>query len=271
MKCNEAQDKFADFLADDIDAQARADFDAHLARCASCSAELRSLSETWAKLGVLPQERPSSELRTRFYTMLEAYRKGQEETAPNQRPRFSFDLESLRPRRPILQFGTAIMLMVLGLAAGYFLSRPDRGSAGSVSQLRQEVQDMRQTLASSLLKQDSPFDRLQGVSLSRQIAAPDRSLLQTLLQTLDDDSNVNVRLAAVDALYLFYDQPGVKDHILGSLAKQNSPLIQAALIDLLVGIRERQAVESLRQLLQDKNLNPQVKQKAVQGIQQLSS
>lgn len=89
--------------------------------------------------------------------------------------------------------------------------------------------------------------------------------------SLDDDSNVNVRLAAVDALYLFYDQPEVKEHILGTLAKQDSPLIQAALIDLLVGIRERLAVESLQHLLQDKNLNPQVKQKAVQGIQQLSS
>lgn len=273
MKCEQALEKFADYLADELSPAERREFDLHLAECSSCGAELRSLSETWARLGVLPVERPSANLRARFYEMLEASRTEiADERRASERPR--------RPRRenrgswlrrPVFQFGAALGLVVLGALAGMGLGRPGRGTTGSVAQLRQEVQDMRQTLAASLLKQDSPFDRLQGVSLSRQLAAPNRSLLQTLLQTLDDDSNVNVRLAAVDALYLFSEQPGVKEHILGDLAKQDSPLIQAALIDLLVGIRERRAVESLRLLLQDKNLNPQVKQKAVQGIQQLSS
>ena len=271
MKCNDIRDKFADSLAGEMNAQERAAFDAHLAECPACSAELRTLSETWTKLGVLPQERPSAELSKRFYTMLEDYRNGlQEERAESKRSarRTGFALASLWPKRLVFQFGVAVLLLVVGLAAGYRLSRP---GGGSLDRLHQEVQDMRQLLAVSMLKQTSPFDRLQGASLSQQIAAPDRATLQTLLQTLDNDPNLNVRLAAVDALYLFMNQPGVKDRVLTSLAHQDSPLIQAALIDLVVSVRERRAVEALRLLLQDKNLNPQVKQKAVRGIQQLTA
>jgi hypothetical protein len=271
MKCNDIRDKFADFLAGEMNARERAAFDAHLAECPACSAELRTLSETWTKLDVLPQERPSAELRTRFYTMLEAYRDGlQEEKVESKQSarKAGFAPASLWPKRPAFQFGVAVLLLVVGLAAGYRLSRP---GGGSLNRLHQEVQDMRQLLAVSMLKQPSPFDRLQGVSLSQQITAPDRATLQTLLQTLDNDPNLNVRLAAVDALYLFMNQPGVKDQVLTSLAHQDSPLIQAALIDLVVSVRERRAVEALRLLLQDKNLNPQVKQKAIRGIQQLTA
>jgi anti-sigma factor RsiW len=271
MKCNDFRDKFADFLAGDMDAVERAAFDAHLAECPACSAELRTLSETWTKLGVLPQERPSAGLSTRFYTMLEAYRDGlKEERAESKRTarKAGFAPSNLWARRPAFQLGAAVLLLVVGLAAGYRLSRP---AGGSLVRLHQEVQDMRQMLAVSMLKQSSPFDRLQGASLSQQITAPDRATMQTLFQTLDNDPNVNVRLAAVDALYLFMDQPGVKEQVMTSLAHQDSPLIQAALIDLVVSARERRAVEALRLLLQDKNLNPQVKQKAVRGIQQLTA
>jgi hypothetical protein len=77
-------------------------------------------------------------------------------------------------------------------------------------------------------------------------------------------------LAAVDALYLFYDSPGVKDGLLRSLKNQPSPLVQVALIDLIVNMRERQAVDSLRLLIEDEKINPDVKEYAERGLQQLS-
>jgi hypothetical protein len=43
-----------------------------------------------------------------------------------------------------------------------------------------------------------------------------------------------------------------------------------ALIDLLVGVREKRAVEAFKTLIQNEKLNPDVKQKAQLGIQQLS-
>lgn len=274
MKCEQAQEKFADYLAGELSPDERRELDLHLAECPSCAAELRGLSETWARLGVLPQERPSPELRTRFYEMLEASRA---EIAGGRRAR----LGSLRPRRetsslwfrrPVLQFAAALGLVVLGLLAGMGLGKPGRGgSRASLDELYREVQDVRRTLAVSLMKQSSPFDRLEGVGLSRQLAAPGQDFLEALFQSLGSDPNVNVRLAVVDALYLYAGQPGVKERVLRALDAQQSPIVQVALIDLLIGMREQRAVEALRRLIQNKDLNPQVRQRAEQGIVKLEA
>ena len=213
-------------------------------------------------------EQPSPDLRNRFYTMLEAYKEGlgAEKAAAVSEKKFSFSLSRLWLRRPAFQFAAALVLVVLGVAAGYFLSNPQ----SQVAALHQEVDGMRQAVAFSLLQQSSPADRIQGVSFSSQVKAPSQKTLDALLQTLDNDPNVNVRLAAVDALYLFSSYPEVKERTVQSLAKQESPLVQVVLIDLLVGIREKRAVEAFKSLIQNERLNPSVKQKAELGIQQLN-
>ena len=81
---------------------------------------------------------------------------------------------------------------------------------------------------------------------------------------------MNVRLAAVEALYLFHDHPKVKKGLIDSLSRQSSPMVQAALIDLMVSIRERRAVDALKSLLEQEDLNPEIKDRAEKGIQRLS-
>ena len=129
---------------------------------------------------------------------------------------------------------------------------------------------MRRTMAVSLLQQPSSSERLRGVSYTSQLKEPGQGTLNTLLQTLDNDPNVNVRLAAADALYLFASYPEVKDGLVQSLARQESPLVQSALIDLLVAGREKRAVEALKTLIGGGQVHPEIKKKAELGIQQLS-
>ena len=116
------------------------------------------------------------------------------------------------PRRPAYQLALAFVLIVAGLGSGYLLNVRSRSNARfEVATLKQEVDDMRRTVAVSLLKQASPSERLMGVSWSSRIDRPGDEIIAALLETLDHDSNVNVRLAAVDALYLFYGHREVKD------------------------------------------------------------
>jgi HEAT repeat protein len=120
------------------------------------------------------------------------------------------------------------------------------------------------------LDQSSTTERLRGVNLSYSLENPDSRTIQALLDTLNNDPNINVRLAAVDALYLFYDSPTVREGIIQSLSQQDSPFLQAALVDLLVSVRERQALESFKKLIAANELDPKVRQKLEQGIQELS-
>lgn len=270
MTCQDIKEKFPDFLTGDLSQEDKEQVQSHIAACASCREELESLSAVWTKLGVLPEEQPPSTLRTRFYSMLEDYKNDLAET--NAKPglwnRLHNRLKPIWTGQPVFQFSFALIFLFVGLAAGYFITG-NRGRPTEVAQLRQEVQNMRQTLAVSLLDKQSAIDRLRGVNLSQGMEAPDSTLLEALLDTLNSDPNVNVRLAAVDALYLFYDNPVVKEGVLQALSLQTSPLVQVALIDMIIDVQERRAVESLKHLIQNETLNPYVKQHAELGLQKI--
>ena len=99
---------------------------------------------------------------------------------------------------------------------------------------------------------------------------PNNEVLTALLNTVKYDSNVNVRLAAVDALHQFADEPIVRQGLIEALRMQDSPLVQIALIDLMVEIRERRAIDVLKRLRREQELNDAVKQRAEWGLKQLS-
>lgn len=271
MTCFEIKKLFPDHLTGDLDEDTRHRLQTHLSDCASCREELENLSAVWTKLGVLPEEQPSPTLRARFYTLLEAHKR---ETEPTKRPSVWLRTlvaraSQLWPRRPAYQLSLALVFLAFGLTAGYVL-RPSGPNRQAITTLRQEVHSMRQTLAVTLLKQPSPGERLKGIGLSSETQHPEEGLLEALVQTLDSDPNVNVRLAAVDALYLFAENPKVKAELILSLTRQTSPLVQVALVDLLVSLRERRAAAALQQLIRDENLNPEVKLRAEQGLAVLS-
>lgn len=270
MNCHNIREKFPDFLIGDTDEVTQNQVQAHLADCRECRDELESLSAIWTKLGVLPEERPSDALRSRFYTMLDAYKQGLEAEKPTPRWQdlFSRWLARFWPQQPVFQFSLAMLLLVVGLTGGFILKGAQR-PVSDLAPLRQEMNSMRTTLAMSLLDNQSASERLRGVSLSSQMRNPDSRLLESLIHTLENDSNPNVRLAAVEALYLFRDLPEVRQGLSGSLARQSSPQVQIALIDLIVSIKEQRAIDALRSLIQDEKLDPLVKERAREGLERL--
>jgi HEAT repeat protein len=78
-----------------------------------------------------------------------------------------------------------------------------------------------------------------------------------------------VRLAAADALAQFRDLPSVRDGLVVSMERQSSPLVQVALIDLLVELQEQRATGLLRQLSENPASNPAVRQRAAWGLKLL--
>ncbi len=269
MTCQHLQERFADFLTGEIDESARREVQDHIAACAACRAELEELTATWARLDLLPADQPSGRLRAGFYEMLERYKEGLErrKSGPRLARFFGAWWEKAWLRRPSFAAAAALALLVVGLGAGYGI----RGLGGGqqVADLRAEVRDMRQTMALSLLDQPSAVERLQGVSYTQKIDRPDTRTIGALIRTLDSDPNVNVRLAAVDALYLFRNAQGVKESLTATLIRQQAPLVQVALIDLLVEVREHRAADALKALIEGGKLDPAVKERAEQGLKEL--
>lgn len=267
MNCKKVAKIVSDYLIDDVDDATRSAIEVHLSDCADCRREVESLKSIWMKLGNLPEEDPTPRVRTRFDAMLEAYIAGQGHAKPGWRETVDDWLERFWPKRPVWQFGIAMASLVVGLFVGGQI-RPEVGHS-DLTQLRSEVHDLRQIVATALLQNQSSTERLRGVSYSYQIDRPDDETLTALLNTLNYDPNINVRLAAIDALSNFYDKREVRRGFIESLSRQTSPLVQIALIDLLARMREINSIETLKFLEQNETFNPTVRRRAGTAIEQI--
>lgn len=238
----------------------------HMAACAACRAEASEVRSTWSRMSELPEPEPRPWLASRFYSSLDAYHEGQRSTK-------SSALAGWWPTRPVWQLAVSLALslgcLALGLVAGSMLvTRPERVPALSeIAELRKEMTGMRQLVTLSLLQQQSASERLRGVTYSYRAEPDDVEVLSALLQTITADDNVDVRLAAVDALRNFGDSTVARRGLMNSLLKQNSPLVQISIIDTLVQLRVKSAVPALRTLSEDRNLDANVQKRVTEALQ----
>ncbi len=268
--CKQIINNIPDFLTGNLDQLKQDQFQQHLNQCANCRTEVESLSGIWKKMETIPEEKPDQALKIRFENMLDVYKQGMKETKQlfSFKKYFSNIFESFRFKQPALQFGGSVLLMIIGLTVGYFL-HPVISNGNNAKQLRDEITNMQQVVSLTLLKQESASDRLQGVMYGSKIAGESSSVLSELINTLNNDTNVNVRLAAVNALYLYRNNPQINQGLINSLSTQESPLVQIALVDLLSEIKEEKALTALKELIKNNHLNPEVKKRAETWINQL--
>ncbi|MBN1832828.1 MAG: HEAT repeat domain-containing protein [Deltaproteobacteria bacterium] len=267
MKCEEIRVLIPDYLSETLDQQVKSRIDEHTLSCADCRREIDALALVWSKMEGLSEEEPGPAIRTRFYTMLEAYKHGVE-NAPQRPSMFERLNERLRvwwPRQPVFQFCVTAIFLIVGLTIGLRVNTVSR-STGELERLNKEMTEMRQLVTLSLLNQPIASDRLRGVFMSRDIPEPDDRYLAALVTTLNSDPNVSVRLAAVDALQRFSDSSDVRTDLVASLPRQTSPLVQISLIDTLVRLREKRAVDAFKIIAENPRSIEPVKKRAKMGL-----
>jgi uncharacterized protein (UPF0147 family) len=136
--------------------------------------------------------------------------------------------------------------------------------------LRDEVGDMKEMMMLSMLEKESPTERLKAVSLTEDMNQASRKVTTALLQTLNNDDNVNVRLAALDALRQYAQQGEVREALIRSIAKQDSPLVQVAMAELMEAMQAKSSVKELQKIVHDDNTPNDVKKKIQESIKVLS-
>ena len=226
--------------------------------------ELTYYTATYRQTTQLSQPIPSDRLRTRVYDMI------REEQSTSQ-PHFSSlagFLSRWIQRISLTQLAGASLLVLLGVCLGFWL-RPTQAYEMQLSTLTGEVQRMREMMVLTLLEQPSASQRLKAVSISTQLSYTDETIYQALLKTLNHDSQVNVRLAALDALIDYADRPLVRQGLIEAISHQESPLVQITLAEIMVQLQEKRSVEELRKLLKQQELNESAEQEIKKSIKQL--
>jgi hypothetical protein len=273
MQCKQVREQSADYVTGHIDEPAGLQLQQHLIVCGRCRAEIDELKTMWGTLGSIRIVEPSPEMRPRFQIMLEAYQHGLEQSATKD---WWADVNSWLsrwwPHRPLVQLVLSFGLLILGVTIGWqfhSLSPTRTQSNSEATELRRELAQMRQLIALSLMQQQSASERLKGVNWSYQLQQPGGEVLKALLDTLIHDTNVNVRLATVDALRQFGNQAGVRRGVIEAMGREESPMVQLALIDLAVDLREKGSIDTLRQLTQKDSIDGAVRMRAQRGLAEL--
>lgn len=252
MSCDEGGLNLTRYLDGTLAGEPRNRFEGHLAGCADCRQEL----DLWIRLGDLPEAAPGPRVRQNFERALAA------EIAP--------------PRRaaPLPWYGLAAAAAVL-LGCGWLAGRqwaPQLGRpASELGALRQEIGSLRSMVALGLLSQESASARLQGISYAGRLKQESPDVIGALVSALRYDSNVNVRLAACDALKRYRVDPLVRQSFAAALGAEESPLVKVTLIDALADIGDRDSIRPLQRLSASGEENGVVRERAARALDEMKS
>lgn len=175
-----------------------------------------------------------------------------------------------------MRVAAGLALLLVGFAAGQLMEGEDNASSRQVTPLQHEVQQLKATLMNSgTYRTASAGERLSAVHMSARIPADgeqlDGQITDILVYTLNNDQNVNVRMAAAKALFRFRSDARVRNALVQSLGRQEDPLMQITLIDMLVEIKASGSANEMKKLLVDSETRELVRERLEVGIAQLKT
>ena len=205
---------------------------------------------------------PSSKLKTSFDAVLK------DEIASNKSTKTIFF-------QPVFyRAAAAVALLILGAGIGYYWNERQTEQLAKIQEqldLQQKQMEFTNKLMAMLQNDQSASQRIQGVNVAMTIEdAPGDKIVDVLVKTLNEDPNTNVRLAALEALGKFHQEKNVREKLIASLATQKDPVIQIALIQLMVKMKEKGVVDDLKKIVDDAETMKAVKDEAYSGILKLS-
>ena len=206
---------------------------------------------------------PSSSSRNRFEQLL-----AQEQISP------TLQIASKTPRKrgftlqQVLQVAAAITLLIMGMGIG-LQWKNNHVQQQELAALRAEMIVQKKLLALSLLEQNSASDRIKGINVSLEETNRDQEIIQALIQRMNVDNNINVRLKAIEGLTQFGNQPLVTAAFIKALNEQNLPEVQIAIMEVLVELQIKSAYPSFKKILKNEANMEAVRNKAASGLSTL--
>lgn len=231
--------------------------------------ELQFVEAFWQQKSEVELEQPSAALDQRFYQMLNQAKVVQNDqqiqSEKKQVVGLGLDiwqwLVSLFSPKPLAQFASLALVFTIGLNMNSFTSSNNQSLAG----LQKQVESLSSLVALSMINNGSTSERLTGVSYSLQTNEQNEQLNMALMKLLNTDKSTAVRLSVIDALSARASVIYFEAELLDSIDNQRHPMVQIALIRLLVNKGSNNSLSKLK----DKSANNQISTEASEFIDQL--
>jgi len=267
MKCEEVESVMIEYLDNTLKKSIHAEVEHHLETCEKCLNDLKEYQQLLKAVETSDQVQPDETLRINFYHMLHS-EMNKIDTGKNK----SIDLK-IPTNKPtvFLRMAAGFALLIAGTFVGMFLHKAliKEDETKQVAGLLTEVQSLKEMMMFSMLKEESPSQRIKAVNITDEIQVPDEKVIDVLTKTLNHDKNVNVRMAAAYSLAKYADRKSVRDSLVASLSGQSEPILQVVLINILVEHKESNAIRPMQQIIKDNTTLKEVKEEAQKGIKLL--
>lgn len=242
MKCIEIQDQLTDYLENSLSEVANSDIKEHLKSCEICANELEEIKSFLAILESEKIETPSTSLKENFNKMLA------KEISTSSK------VVTLKPTvnwKSYLKVAASVALIISAFLFGKNQSK--------LTQFAIENEENKKEVL-ALLEDTSASKRILAVTNAEEFTSKDTKIIEALINRLFFDKNANVRSAAAEALSKFSSEIIVRDALIKALETDENTSVQIELIQILVKIEEKRAIEPLKNLLNKEKTPEYVKQ-----------
>ncbi|WP_273444352.1 HEAT repeat domain-containing protein [Neolewinella agarilytica] len=225
-----------DYLGGELSAEEAHRVEAAVADDSALRAELEELRELMAEIKSAEEPTLSAAADARFETMLAAAMEQQGQATEMTTVR------SLPPRKLYIRLFAAAAAILLIFAAGWYVGgAEDRATARQLAATR--------TLMLDLMKDSRPSARIQATTVSFDLPAADPQTIADLGHMLRTDESANVRLAALDALRRFPNEPAVREILLSAMNESPPDVVRFELIETLVRFNEKRVLPYLQDMI----------------------
>ena len=167
--------------------------------------------------------------------------------------------------------GVQIMRIAASIAvliSVFFLGRfsESQKTKETLAIVQNEQLQLKQTAMISLMENQSASKRIQGVQYIEAIESPNAAVVEALVERMLTDENTNVRLTAMEALSRFTASENVTAAFVEALQTEKDPGIQVALIQQLVKMEEKKAIEPMKELLEREDTQLFIKEEINTGL-----
>jgi anti-sigma-K factor RskA len=256
-----------DYLSGNLDQAQQKEFEAKVASGEIAATEVAAAQAAFNAFYALPEPEPGPGLEAKFRQLLDTEKQKVRPVGP------AFAWGDLWRQLNILlspaKFAYSLVIFFAGFLVAWLAFAPKQQSREhdlEVKMLAAELSQMKQVLFTTLIEQPLAVDRLKAVNISREMTNADERVIGALFHSLNNDPNVNVRLAAVEALKKHTASPAVRTGLIKSINQQDSPMVQIALAELMEALQEKNAVPQLERLLENEETNELVKDKIKESI-----
>jgi len=270
MQCDDIDALLIEYLDYKLSPAMRTSIEKHLQACDRCRQSLEEYRMLFHVMEYKEQEQPGPMLHEKFDNMLQSEINihATEQILQKEREKEAVVVK----RYPAWwRIAASIILIAGGIVAGMQLApqRHNDNQQAQIANLSKEVKEIKEALMFNLLNDESASERLKAVNYVEEINNPDQKIIAALVNTLNSDKSVNVRLAALYAINKFSGSQAVRDSLVASLSKQTEPIMQIVLINMLTESKEPKAKEPIRKILSDEKALPSVKEMAQKGLKLL--